>query len=207
MLKRRKIYLAGPDVFLPNAIEIGERKKRLCEQFSCDRLELIGLFPFDNEIRPGADGGPVDRDIYRANLAMIKAADCGIFNLTPFRGPSADVGTVFELGLLTGLGKPAFAYSNECRSLLDRLKSQKMAFFDTSVAEWRDRNNMFIEDYGNSDNLMIDACLAEQGHPLVRRKTSLAERFADLGGYLECLQLARSHFLALHPVKMAASAS
>jgi nucleoside 2-deoxyribosyltransferase len=162
------------------------------------------MFPFDNEIRPGKNGGSVDRDIYRANIAMIRAADCGIFNLTPFRGASADAGTVFELGLLTGLGKPAFAYSNECRSLLDRLKSRRMAVFDAAAAEWRDRNNMMIEDYENGDNLMIDACLSEQGHPLVRRKSALADRFSDLDGFLECLHSARTHFLASHRVKVAA---
>ena len=27
------IYLAGPDVFLPNAIEVGKKKKAICEEF------------------------------------------------------------------------------------------------------------------------------------------------------------------------------
>ena len=31
--------------------------------------------------------------------------DSGICNLTPFRGAGADAGTVFELGMLVGLGK------------------------------------------------------------------------------------------------------
>ena len=39
-----KIYLAGPDVFLSNAIEVGNRKKKLCSQAG-----FTGLFPLDNE--------------------------------------------------------------------------------------------------------------------------------------------------------------
>ena len=29
---KKTIYLAGPDVFLPNAVKIGEKKKELCEK-------------------------------------------------------------------------------------------------------------------------------------------------------------------------------
>ena len=32
-MKKIKIYLAGPDVFLPNAKEIGKLKKELCEKY------------------------------------------------------------------------------------------------------------------------------------------------------------------------------
>ena len=40
-----KIYLAGPDVFLPDAIEVGRRKQVLCERYGA-----IGLFPLDNAV-------------------------------------------------------------------------------------------------------------------------------------------------------------
>ena len=42
-----KIYLAGPDVFLPDAIEIGRRKADICA-----RHGLTGLYPLDNVSRP-----------------------------------------------------------------------------------------------------------------------------------------------------------
>ena len=41
------------------------------------------------------------------------AADAIIANLTPFRGPSADAGTVYELGYMAGRGKLCLAYSND----------------------------------------------------------------------------------------------
>ncbi len=40
-----KIYLAGPDVFLHDAVEIGQRKAELCA-----RHGLTGLYPLDNAI-------------------------------------------------------------------------------------------------------------------------------------------------------------
>src|SRR5215510_3144287 len=113
----QKIYLAGPEVFLAEAIEVARRKKELCAAYGFE-----GMFPLDNEIAEAAGGEPIDRLIYRANAAMIRRADLGICNLTPFRGPSADAGTVFELGMLVGLGKPVFGYTNVTTDLLDRSK-------------------------------------------------------------------------------------
>ena len=83
------IYLAGPDVFLANALEVGERKRELCRRFGFE-----GLFPLDQDESVGADAAK----IFQANCALMRRADIGLFNLTPFRGPSADCGTVFELG-------------------------------------------------------------------------------------------------------------
>ncbi|WOJ90625.1 nucleoside 2-deoxyribosyltransferase [Methylocapsa polymorpha] len=174
---------------MPNATEIGRRKRELCAEFGFD-----GLFPFDNEASGALSEARVDRLIYQMCLAMIREADGGIFNLTPFRGPSADVGTVFELGVLTGFGKPVFAYSNESDTLLDRLKRDGLASFDEAASQWRDLSGMTIENYGNADNLMLDACLTEQGHPLVTRQTAAAERFTDLQGFVACLERASRHF-------------
>jgi nucleoside 2-deoxyribosyltransferase len=182
-----KIYLAGPEVFLPEASAIGRRKKDLCTGFGFE-----GLFPFDNEV--AAADADVDRLIYRAKMRMIQEADCGIFNLTPFRGPSADVGTAFELGVLTGQGKPCFAYTNEGDPLLARLVRDRWAVLDEVVGRWVDRCGMTVENFGNSDNLMLDQCLAEPGHPIVRRQAPPEGRFTDLDGFVACLELASEHF-------------
>jgi nucleoside 2-deoxyribosyltransferase len=181
-----KIYLAGPDVFLPNAIAIGRRKKELCAQFGFE-----GLFPFDNEVKPGAGGERIDTLIYRANEDMIRHADLGICNLTPFRGPSADVGTVFELGLLVGLGKRVFGYTNVSDDFLDRLKRSAAANFDPASDVWRDASGMTIENFGNADNLMIDNALTDHGgHPMVRHQAPAGSLFEDLTGFEMCLRLA-----------------
>ena len=40
-----RVYLAGPDVFHPDAVTLGQRKKELCAQFG-----LVGVFPLDNDL-------------------------------------------------------------------------------------------------------------------------------------------------------------
>src|SRR3954470_11649109 len=93
-----KVYLAGPDVFLPDAVGVGRLKVNLCERYG-----LAGLFPLDNEIHIAV--GDASLQIYRGNLSMMDEADAIVANLTPFRGPSADAGTVFELGYMAGSRK------------------------------------------------------------------------------------------------------
>jgi nucleoside 2-deoxyribosyltransferase len=182
----RTVYLAGPEVFLPDAIEAGRRKQALCIEHG-----FVGLYPLDNAIE---SDGRLDRAIYQANVAMIRRADFGIVNLTPFRGPSADAGTVFELGLLTGLGKPCFGYSNAADDLLTRTLAHGAAALDPESRVWRDRDGMSIEDFGNADNLMIDASLAAHGAEPIRRAVPSEVRFLDLEGFRRCLALARAHF-------------
>jgi nucleoside 2-deoxyribosyltransferase len=170
------IYLAGPDVFLPGAAEIGARKRALCTRYG-----FAGLFPFDNEVPPGPGQ---DRAIYAANLAMMQAAAGGIFNLTPFRGPSADPGTVFELGLMAGLGKPVFGYTNDARDILARVPGAMRG----ADGLWRDPAGLTVEDFHNADNLMIDACLAAAGPGIVR--IDAGGRLDGLDGFEVCLRLA-----------------
>ena len=97
-----KVYLAGPDVFLPDAVEIGRRKTEICV-----RHGLTGLYPLDNAVDLVAAGASLA--IFKGNEAMMDAADAIIANLTPFRGASADAGTVYELGYMAGRGKLLFA--------------------------------------------------------------------------------------------------
>jgi nucleoside 2-deoxyribosyltransferase len=187
-----KVYLAGPEVFLPDALEIGRKKKALCARYGFE-----GLYPFDNNGALDWQAPEVDRRIYRANLAMMTAADMGIFNLTPFRGPSADAGTVFELGVLVGQGKPVFGYTNVADDLLARTRDHLARLGQAAVADavagrtvWRDAAGMTIEAFGNADNLMIDAALAGQGHPVHRHGAAAAERYSDLTGLEACLRAA-----------------
>ena len=129
-----KVYLAGPEVFLPDAAALGAQKKALCELYG-----FTGLFPFDTEVGAVPPGERADWAIYRANVALMQEADCAIVNLTPFRGPSADVGSVFELGMMVGLGKPVFGYSNTTTDLLSRVRQTGSVLFDDEDRVWRDR--------------------------------------------------------------------
>jgi nucleoside 2-deoxyribosyltransferase len=105
-----RVYLAGPEVFLPNAREIGARKRAICEQHG-----LAGVFPTDEEngFDPALCLSERAQGISRAMERVMQGCDAMIVNLTPFRGPSADVGSAYEMGFMRALGRSIFAYSND----------------------------------------------------------------------------------------------
>ena len=173
-----KVYLAGPEVFLPNSAEVGNRKKALCQSYG-----LTALAPFENEAGEKLKRREYHR-IFEANIAMMREVDFGILNLTPFRGPSADVGTVFELGYLTGLGKPVFGYTNVASQLRDRVMGAKLR----SNGDWTDLNGLSVEDFGNADNLMIDGSLACLGREIVR--IDAGGDLSALAGFRACIEMA-----------------
>lgn len=181
-----KIYLAGPEVFLPDAREIGLRKKILCEEFG-----FVGLYPLDND--PAfASGEGLDEKIFAANLAFLSEADAAIFNLSPFRGVNADAGTAFELGVFTALGKPMFAYSNHAEAMFGRVAAE-FGVHATPEGAHCDARGLLIENFGNADNLMLDCALKAQGRRVVRPGVSSPE-LGDLTGFTACLRQARLHF-------------
>ncbi|MEH0771754.1 nucleoside 2-deoxyribosyltransferase [Vibrio alginolyticus] len=147
----KKVYLAGPEVFLTDSIEIGAKKKELCDKYG-----FIGLYPLDNEIDiNGVPKETIGLEISRANEALILSADAVIANLTPFRGASADVGTVYEVGMAKGLRKVILGYTHDERKFLQRNIDglNKISF---SEGEYKDENDMTIEDFDLVDNLMVD---------------------------------------------------
>lgn len=140
------LYLAGFDVFRPDAHAHGERLKALCAAFGHQ-----GLFPLDNALPAGLAGAAAARWIYDANIALIRRADAVLANLNDFRGLEPDSGTAFEVGFAAALGKPVWAYLDDHRPLLEQIGA--------SV----DRQGFSVEDFGLPRNLML-ACAATLVH-------------------------------------------
>lgn len=184
-MSQPRIYLAGPEVFLPSAAEIGARKKVLCEEFG-----FVGLFPLDNDFCAGAE--KLDEKIFAANLELMRSADAGIFNLSPFRGVNADPGTAFELGYFCAQDKPLFAYTNSGTNLFDRV-AEEFGVHHTPDGLACDADALLIENFGNADNLMLDGALKRQGRAVLRPPVS-APGLDDLAGFTACLRQARLHF-------------
>ena len=161
----------------------------------CTAYGFAGLYPLDNEI-PAATGERTDKLIYDANTAMMRLADFCICNLTPFRGPGADAGTVFELGLMVGLGKKVFAYTNDAADYVHRVE----LFAPGSRQNLRDRHELSVEDFGNFDNLMLEWAVRESsGHPVVRHAAAASDLYRDLTGFEQCLRLAAATFSSAAP--------
>jgi len=133
---------------------------------------------------------------------MIESASSVIANLTPFRGPSADPGTVFELGYAAGLGRLTLGYTNEAGTLLEKTRAfDPAASRDAARHVWRDRLGLEIEDFGLSDNLMIAClmiacCLEAGGASLLINLCTADRRLTDLAGFRVCLDLAQRAFAA-----------
>ena len=134
----RLVYLAGPDVFRPDPVGHGAALKACCAAHG-----LVGVYPLDQALPPGLSGPAMGAAIYRGNVAFIRDCDAVLANLTPFRGPSADAGTVFEVGYAAALGKPVVGYTTDPRVYGERVTPDG----------WE------IEDFGLADNLMIACAL------------------------------------------------
>jgi nucleoside 2-deoxyribosyltransferase len=179
-----RIYLAGPDVFLPNATAISEAKKAICA-----RHGMQGVFPLDPVDSPEAEAA-ADRylQIYLKNEAHIRACDALIANLTPFRGPSADAGTVYELGFMRALGRPVLGYANTEQTFLERtLDFLGDAARERAPGDWVDAEGLHLESFGVTDNLMIDGGIAAAGGRLITRAVPAAERWSDLSAFEDCV--------------------
>lgn len=154
-----KVYLAGPDVFSPNAVALGLNMVELCA-----RKGIEGLFPLDNVLSmlPGESKPAFARRIAQANEEMIWQADAVVANMEPFRGPGMDGGTAYEIGYARGLGRAVIGYLPE-KSLsgatlhpttyLERVLGT--AAVVGGSADHRDDNGLLVEDFELVDNLMM----------------------------------------------------
>jgi nucleoside 2-deoxyribosyltransferase len=173
-------YLAGPDVFLPAAREHARRKVEVCA-----RHGVIGRAPLDEEAG-SLDTVAVEMTwdgIFRQNLAMMEASDIIIANLTPFRGASADAGTLVELGWFLGRGRPVFGYSHAVVPLAARSRRQIEAVADPL-------RGLAIEEFGLSDNLMVAGALLAGDLPLVVPHDGRERAFDALDVFERCVALA-----------------
>ncbi|MEH2499876.1 nucleoside 2-deoxyribosyltransferase [Bradyrhizobium sp. AZCC 1678] len=177
-----KIYLAGPDVFLPDAIEIGRRKAAICA-----RHGVRGLYPLDNAVDLSAADASLA--IFEGNEAMMDAADAIIANLTPFRGPGADAGTVYELGYMAGRGKLCFAYSNDPAVYAERV-ARSFAVTKAGGGHLIDDDGLTVEDFGLPDNLMMIHTLDLHGARLVTPRQRPLDIWHDLTSFEICVALA-----------------
>ena len=190
---QRRVYLAGPEVFLPNAREIGARKRGICQ-----RRGLIGVFPSDEEgvCDPSQPPSEQGLAISRAMELTMRGCDAMIVNLTPFRGPSADVGSAYEMGFMRALGRPIFAYCNDERPFLERV----IAFYGgatslRSTGEHEGPDGMAIEPFALHDNLMLAGGIAGSGGCIIAEATPHAERYTSLVAFERCAMCAASALL------------
>ena len=178
-----RIYLAGPDVFLPEPEAWAGRQKAICTAHG-----LVGVSPLDDFAPEPAEWAafPLWRRIAMRNEAHIRSCQAIIANLTPFRGPSADVGTVYEVGFARALGLIVFAYANTATPFLERTLASTAARETDGV--WRDADGLLLEQFGLFDNLMIEGGIHGSGGGLMT--VEAADRWHDLTEFECCVRAA-----------------
>jgi nucleoside 2-deoxyribosyltransferase len=184
-------YLAGPDVFLPDAPAQAARKAAICA-----RHGITALPPLNEDVASLAtmDQETAWRTIFAKDIAMMERADMVIANLTPFRGASADAGTLVELGWFLGRGKPIFAYSNTATRFAERSAALLAKVPDPMPG-------LAVGGFGLPDNLMIPGAVeAGGGLPVFLPERDLP--FDSLEVFERCVAAA-----ARHPRRGAASAA
>lgn len=182
---RPRAYLAGPEVFLADKAEVFAAKAALCERYGIEPAPPMDAGTFAPE-------GTLSRRIYLRNIHLMDNADLIIANLSPYHGPSADVGTVFELGYGLAKGLPVFGYTNDPRAFAERVEA-----FVGPVQLGQDgrkygRDGHAIEDFGLADNLMIDETLEDFGG-VFRPDRSEPLALSDLSVFERCLAHAAGH--------------
>lgn len=138
-----KLYLAGPDVFRPDAAQWADRVRTLCREAGHE-----ALVPLDG-VETTAAG------IYHANIGQILAADAVLANLNAFRGCEPDSGTCVEVGFALALGKPVIGYLNSAETIVERVGRIQSGISQASDGRPVDRDGLHVEDFGLPLNLML----------------------------------------------------
>jgi nucleoside 2-deoxyribosyltransferase len=173
-------YLAGPDVFLPNAVAHAATKIEICS-----RLGVRGLAPLNEDVEPAASDVEVWHSIYEKDVAMMEKSDIIIANLTPFAGASADAGTLIEVGWFLGKGKPIFGYSNTPETFESRMRKQLLGSKHADLG---------IEGFHLPDNLMIVGAVLSGGYPVFLPTDSKARGREALDVFEICVEAAARYF-------------
>mmetsp|Transcript_23868 Transcript_23868/g.41061 ORF Transcript_23868/g.41061 Transcript_23868/m.41061 type:complete len:182 (+) Transcript_23868:121-666(+) len=154
------VYLAGPGIFRKDADQFGAYQKDVCSKHG-----LLGLYPLDNAFnaspRNSDEARALATRIYLADLNLIDIADGVVADISPFRGPSMDIGTAIEIGYASALKKPIVGYCKDRRTYVN-----KVLEWDTETTEgppgvWRDKDGMKVDEFGTLDNPMVDCSCTE----------------------------------------------
>jgi len=142
------VYLAGPDVFRPDAEAFGRALAQ-----ACAALGLQGVFPLDGALPPGLPPADAARHIYQANIRRIESCDAVLAQLDFFRGAEPDSGTCFEVGYAVARGKLVIGHVPEGGALAARIRARQPGMLAADgvhdTAGWR------VEEFGLPLNLML----------------------------------------------------
>jgi len=128
----KKIYIAGPEVFLADRGEAYYTRVRALLKAH----NVVPLIPVDNVVTGALN-------IRNKNIEMIQACDAIIADLSPFRSKEPDCGTAFEVGYAAALGKMLLTFTSDTRTLVEKYGGEKCP------------EGMSVENFDLPFNLML----------------------------------------------------
>ena len=170
-----KVYLAGPDVFYPDALARGHQMRGICSDYG-----FQGVYPLDTPIDLALPAA--SKAIFKANRELIDGADAVLANLRDFRGFEPDSGTVWEVAYALAKGKTVIGYLPTSASILQRMGNIPL--------DGLDEEGCTVEDFGLPLNLMLAHSLSaiaygeESTHEGLKAALSKLQEFCVAG----CLQ-------------------
>ena len=174
-MTKPKLYLAGPEVFLPNALEYAAEQRALCERYG-----FVALHPLDNSLDLTAQDMATAMRIFRGDIQQIRDCDLVVANCNGFRGVCMDDGTAYELGFGNALGKPSYGYIRELTPQVARtIRDYPTTPHDGDVHIDRE-GYLVTDDFGTSINLMMQCGMIDGGGRLIE------------GGFEDCLRALRA---------------
>lgn len=128
----KKVYIAGPDVFLSKGKyqKLKKKKTDICKKHGFEALH-----PLDDSLLTA-------KEIADANFALIDKCDIIVANANPFRGQEPDSGTMCEIGYGIAKNKQIICYMGDTTPMYDKYGPV-------------DQNGDFYENFGYPINLMI----------------------------------------------------
>ena len=139
----KKVYLAGPQVFLENPVVYFAGACGLCK-----RMGFEALVPLDSAVTTAPA-------IFAYNKALLRYADYVVADVTPFRGTEPDSGTAWEIGFAHALGIPVVMRINAPALTLYARTALHFGLVDTAPHVMPD--GMSTDGFGRYANLMLEA--------------------------------------------------
>jgi nucleoside 2-deoxyribosyltransferase len=201
--RKPKLYLAGPEVFLPDPVEHAEQQRALCEQYGFTPLHPVDNGPdvgapsiealmrlyetvklYHTDPRPALMALPSEdvrcaMKIYLGNLNYVRQCDIVVANCNAFRGALVDDGTAYELGLGNGLGKPTYGYIDTAPPAVQSVLKRYPYTIQADGVPMDQDGYLVIDDFGTAINLMLECGMLLSGGRLVE------------GSFEDCLRAMR----------------
>lgn len=180
-----KIYIAGPEVFLPDGRQVLAEKAALTRDAGFEPI-----CPGDLEVPAQPSKKQFGMAINAIDEQMMLSADAVIANLTPFRGLAADTGTAYELGFMCALDKIVVGYTNMTANHYQRIVEYYGGnLIDTADGHLRGPDGLSVEDFDMVDNLMLHGGIERRGGFIVVGNAPADHVISDLTAFRQCLAL------------------